>query len=576
MMAPLVYVVWQKTCSAFRTLRNSFQFQTGVKYMGLDWDLAADVVVVGYGAAGAAAALEATAEGAQVLVLERFAGGGASALSGGIIYAGGGTSVQQAGGVTDTPEQMLAYLEREVGTAVSPETLRRFVAESPAMIEWLIGHGVPFEASLCPYKTSYPNDSYYLYYSGSEVSGYGREVATPAQRGHRVKGKGTSGKQLFAPLAASASRLGVRVETLTRVTELIVDDNGTVIGVECRTLRDAPGRVRDRYTRMAKIAAKPGIYYPPLRKALERRLAELDRRYSTTIRIQARRGVVLSAGGFIANRTMMQEYGPRYRGGLPLGTTGDDGSGIRMAGQVGAATDRMGNVSAWRFILPPSAFTGALLVDAAGRRVIDETRYGAAVGHALITEHDGKGWLLADDALMRAAIAQIPKQSAWFQRGQFEALRRTAVRGATLDAVAAKAGIDAAGLRATVAEHNAAIKDGTPDPVGKPAEFTKPVGVEPFWLLDVGIKPSVINPCPMLTLGGVVVDETTGSVQTAAGNDIPGLFAAGRTAVGICSDSYVSGLSLADCIFSGRRAGRFAAGAQAGAAVLDSTTVEGN
>ncbi|MEV4127411.1 FAD-binding protein [Nocardia sp. NPDC049707] len=543
-----------------------------------DWDLTADVVVVGYGAAGAAAALEATEAGAQVLVLERFAGGGASALSGGIIYAGGGTSVQHDAGVRDTPEQMLAYLEREVGTAVTPETLRRFVAESPALIEWLKGHGVPFEASLCPYKTSYPNDSYYLYYSGSEVSGYGREVATPAQRGHRVKGKGTSGKKLTGPLAASASRRGVRVETLTQVTRLITDANGAVIGVECESLRDAPGRIRDRYTRIAKIAAKPGIYYPPLRKALERRLAKLDRRYRTTIRVRARRGVVLSAGGFIANREMLREYGPQYRGGLALGTTGDDGRGIRMAEQVGAATDRMGNISAWRFILPPSAFTGSVLVDAEGRRVIDETRYGAAVGHALITEHGGKGWLLADNELMRTAISQIRTQSAWFQRGQFEAMRRGAVRGETLGAVAAKAGINADGLRATVAEHNAAITNGAPDPVGKPAEFTKTVGAGPFWLLDVGIKPSVINPCPMLTLGGVVVDEDTGAVKSTAGTDIPGLFAAGRTAIGICSDSYVSGLSLADCIFSGRRAGRFAADTVglSRAALPEATTVEGN
>ncbi|MCP2299099.1 3-oxo-5alpha-steroid 4-dehydrogenase [Nocardia amikacinitolerans] len=541
--------------------------------MGLEWDLTADVVVVGYGAAGASAALEATEAGAQVVVLERFNGGGASALSGGIIYAGGGTSVQREAGVRDTPEQMLAYLEREVGTAVTPETLRRFVDESPAMIEWLKGHGVPFEASLCPYKTSYPNDSYYLYYSGSEVSGYGREVAEPAQRGHRVKGKGTSGKQLTGPLAASAARRGVRVETLTTATRLITDDNGVVIGVECRSLRDAPGRVRDRYSRMAKAAAKPGIYYPPLRKSLEKRLDLLDRRYGTTIRVRARRGVVVSAGGFIANRAMLAQYGPQYRAGLALGTTGDDGSGILMAQEVGAATDRMGNVSAWRFILPPSAFTGSVLVDAHGRRVIDETRYGAAVGHKLINEHEGKGWLLADARLMRTAIAQIRTQATWFQRGQFEVMRRNAVRGATLEAVAAKAGIDPAGLRATVDAHNAAIANGTPDPVGKPAEFTEPVRSGPYWLLDVGIKPSLTNPCPMLTLGGVVVDEPTGAVKNAEGNDIPGLFAAGRTAVGICSDSYVSGLSLADCVFSGRRAGRSAADEQA---VLEKATVEGN
>jgi 3-oxo-5alpha-steroid 4-dehydrogenase len=58
----------------------------------------------------------------------------------------------------------------------------------------------------------------------------------------------------------------------------------------------------------------------------------------------------------------------------------------------------------------------------------------------------------------------------------------------------------------------------------------------------------------MLTLGGLVVDEETGAVS-----GVEGLYAAGRTAVGLCSNSYVSGLSLADCVFSGRRAGSHAA-----------------
>ncbi|GAA5048484.1 FAD-binding protein [Nocardia callitridis] len=525
--------------------------------MGFDGDLVADVVVVGFGAAGASAALEAAAEGAQVLALERFNGGGASALSGGIIYAGGGTSVQHEAGVLDSPEAMFAYLEREVGDVVAPETLRRFVDESPALIDWLRGHGVPFEASLCPYKTSYPNDDYYLYYSGSEISGAFRDIPA-AQRGHRVKGRGTSGKKLTGPLTASALRNGVRLETMTTATSLIIDDSGTVTGVECRTLRDAPGHVRARYRRLAAIGAKPGIYYPPLRKAMDKILARLDRAYGKTIRVTARRGVILTAGGFIANRAMVAEHAPKYHGGLPLGSSADDGSGIRLAQSVGADTDRLGRVSAWRFLLPPSSFTGALLVDAKGARVIDETRYGAAVGQALVEQHDGKGWLLADEELMRTAIGQIGKQAAWFQRAQFEAMRRTASRGRTLEAAATKAGIDPDGLRATVEEHNAAITDGTPDPVGKPDEFTRTVGAGPFWLLDVGIKPSLINPCPMLTLGGAVVDEDTGAVKTTAGTAIPGLYAAGRTALGICSDSYVSGLSLADCVFSGRRAGKFA------------------
>ena len=103
-------------------------------------------------------------------MLDRFAGGGATALSGGVVYAGGGTPQQRAAGVHDTPEAMFGYLRLEVGDAVSPATLGEFCEGSPAMLAWLEGHGVPFEGSLCPDKTSYPTNRHYLYYSGSELS----------------------------------------------------------------------------------------------------------------------------------------------------------------------------------------------------------------------------------------------------------------------------------------------------------------------------------------------------------------------------------------------------------------------
>jgi len=95
------------------------------------------------------------------------------------------------------------------------------------------------------------------------------------------------------------------------------------------------------------------------------------------------------------------------------------------------------------------------------------------------------------------------------------------------------------------------------DPAGKPAEFVRSL-TGPYSLLDISVGPSMYYPCPMLTLGGLVVDERTGATLRPDGSPVQGLYAAGRTAVGICSRSYVSGLSLADCIFSGRRAGRHA------------------
>jgi 3-oxo-5alpha-steroid 4-dehydrogenase len=92
------------------------------------------------------------------------------------------------------------------------------------------------------------------------------------------------------------------------------------------------------------------------------------------VEVTASGGVVLAAGGFIANRAMVREHAPAYRGGLALGTSADDGTGIRLGVEAGAATAELDRISAWRFVTPPSAFLGGILVDADGRRIIDESR----------------------------------------------------------------------------------------------------------------------------------------------------------------------------------------------------------
>lgn len=524
------------------------------------WDLSADVVVIGTGVAGASAAIEALDAGAEVVAVDRFGGGGTSTISGGIFYAGGGTAVQTEAGVTDTVDAMYAYLSREVGDAVRPDTLRRFCESSPATVDWLMDNGVPFEGSLCPYKTSYPTDRHYLYFSGSEAAGGFRDVAPPAPRGHRAKGRGTSGKMLYRPLIESALDKGLRLERQTRAVRLITDDNGDVVGVECLSLRDAPARVRARHARLASISAKPGIYYPPLRRALDRLVNRIEARYAKPLRIEARGGVILSAGGFIGNRDMVATHAPRYLAGLPLGTSADDGSGIAMGAEAGGATDKLSHISAWRFIVPPSAFLGSVLVDRHGNRIVDESRYGAALGHAMIAEGDGHGWLVADAALVEQARSQLGSQTNWFQRIQSETMMRLdGTTAATLEKAATAVGIDPDGLAATVAAHNAAIADGEPDPMGKPDDFRRPLTSGPYSVFDVSLKKSLTNPLPMITLGGLVVDEDTGGVLDRAGAPVTGLYAAGRTAVGICSNSYVSGLSLADAVFSGRRAAAHAA-----------------
>ena len=79
-----------------------------------------------------------------------------------------------------------------------------------------------------------------------------------------------------------------------------------------------------------------------------------------------------------------------------------------------------------------------------------------------------------------------------------------------------------------------------------------------LFAIDISISQKMF-PLAVLSLGGLRVNEDNGAVIDGAGRDIPGLYAAGRTAIGVASSRYVSGLSLADCVFSGRRAGKAAA-----------------
>jgi 3-oxo-5alpha-steroid 4-dehydrogenase len=257
---------------------------------------------------------------------------------------------------------------------------------------------------------------------------------------------------------------------------------------------------------------------------------------------------------------MLRENAPSYRGGLRLGTSGDDGAGIRLGMQVGGRTGRLDRVTLWRFLSPPAALLSGVLVDRDGQRVCDESRYGAAIGDAILRCPDRQAWLLVDAAILAEARSQLRRQTLWFQRVQmWWLLGVDRVNAPTLARVAQRAGVDSNGLAATVQQYHAAMADGRPDPAGKPAELVRPLARPPYSLIDVSVRARIATPAPMLTLGGVLVDEVTGQVLGVDGRGIPGLHAAGRTAVGICSHSYVSGLSLADCVFSGRRAGRHAA-----------------
>ncbi|OXM60447.1 FAD-binding protein [Amycolatopsis vastitatis] len=522
--------------------------------MSGSWDDEADVVIVGFGGAGACAAIEAADRGCEVLVVDRFSGGGATAISGGIVYAGGGTRQQVAAGFADSAEAMLAYLRLETGDAVSEATLKRFCAQSVENLRWLEDNGVPFDASMAPRKTSYPTNDYYLYYSGNELAPPYRDQAPPAPRGHRTHGAGMSGRTLFAALRKAVARRPITVRRQTAAARLLTDESGRVIGVECREITAPFARFAHRV--MAQANRKLNVYYRPLGRMLDRPIRDLEHRRGVVRRFQARRGVILAAGGFVFNRKMLAEHAPAYKGGSSLGTIGDDGTGIRLGVEAGGVADRLDRVSAWRFFNPPIALVDGVLVNTEGERVCNETLYGAKIGDHIARQPAAGAYLIVDRRILDDAKRQLPGQTLWFQWMQMKYLFLVGHAAAgTLEELAGRIGADPDRMRRTIEAYNADARAGKPDAMGKDAEHVRPLETAPYYALDCSLRTQPGFPCPIITLGGLAVREETGAVIRADGSAIPGLYAAGRNAVGVCSESYVSGLAIADCVFSGRRAG---------------------
>ena len=519
-----------------------------------EWHEETDVLIVGLGGAGVCAAIEACEQGSAVTVLERFSGGGATAISGGVVYAGGGTDIQTQAGVMGDVAAMHAYLAQETEGVISEETLRDFCEESAPNLQWLTRLGLQFEASLCPYKTSYPNDDYFLYYSGNESADPYRQLARPAPRGHRVKGKGLPGRNFFSPLHDHLKTLDARIRFHCQVTQLIRDEKNNVTGV---SFQEVPsGLWAGLHGGIEAWATKFSLFLPSVARGLRRWGAKIESRHARPKRIRARQGVILSTGGFINNPGMMKTHAPEYRLSVPLGTAGCSGEGIQMGQSIGAQTRHMDNISGWLFLNPPNAFMHGLLIDRQGRRFVNESLYGAVIGSALIEKAGGLGCLIIDAKLKAKARTQIGRgQTQTFQTvpGLLNLLFNSR-KANDLESLARACGCDINPLRETLAEYNEAIRTGAADAFGK--EERSPLS-PPYYVIQC--SPGQWTwPIMTLTLGGLSVDEKTGAVLDEKAQPIGGLYAAGRAAVGICSGNYVSGLSIADCVYSGRRAGRMA------------------
>lgn len=473
------------------------------------WDVATDVLVVGFGCAGAAAALEAQAAGGDVLVAERAGGpGGTSALAGGEIYLGGGTDIQRACGFEDSPEQMYAFLNAALGPEPDTDKLALYCEQSVAHFEWLCELGVPFKPSLWDKPAYVPPTDDGLMWLGEKSHPF-CEIAAPAPRGHRPQAGHFGGHLLMEKLGEAVAARGIQSSGDTTVERLVTGSDGDVVGV-------------------------------------------IGRRFGERLTIRARRGVVLATGGFVYNDEMLRLHAPALLGRSKIGTEHDDGRGIRMAQALGAAVRRMdvGEAAIW---VSPAIMARGIIVNAQGQRFINEDTYPGRIGQVALYRQQGEAFMVFDqeiyDGLSRGA--RLGQEPAWVAE--------------TVAELEEEMGLPERALQTTVDLYNEHAADGRDPLFGKQPEWLKPLR-PPFAAIDArgraegdgtGTGPAA-GGFLVFTLGGL--DTTTeGQVRSVDGRTIPGLFAAGRTAAGLSGWGYISGTSLGEGMLFGRRAGRAAA-----------------
>jgi 3-oxo-5alpha-steroid 4-dehydrogenase len=466
----------------------------------VSYDEEVDVLVVGLGVAGAATAIAARETDVDVLVAERAGGGGGtSAMSGGVIYLGGGTKLQKACGFDDSPEEMLKYLQASIGPGRDDAKLELYCDGTVELFDWLLAQGVPYKETFYYGQSGEPPTDDGLVWSGSEKVSPFCEVAEPAPRGHVAAVPGATGHKVMSVLCEAVERSGARTAFNTSCSALFQERDGTISGARLETFGE-----------------------------------------SRTVR--ARGGVVVTTGGFVLNDEMLDAYIPAARKcSMRVAADGDDGSGIRLGMAAGAGTRHLDKVSVSLPVTQPWDLKAGLLVNAQGQRFINEDAYMGRLGDYALLRHEGRCWLIVDDEFYTPA-----------EYG-FELI----AVGETPAELAREIGLPEGALEATMDVFNLHAARGEDPLFGKREPYLKPLRTPPFGAIDCTTENARYA---VFTLGGLATD-TDGRVLDPEGRVIPGLYGAGRSTSGLAVGGYSSGLSLGDGLFFGRRAGRAAAAA---------------
>ena len=456
-------------------------------------ELSADVIVVGGGGAGMAAATRLAQLGKSVILVEKsgFLGGAISVSGGNQVVMGSQLQIDN-GVADDSVESMVADFEANGANKNNKEILTLFAENVGATTDWLVAScGITFEEGL---------------HQLGEYS-HNRELAY------------TGGGAGFAEAMRKAvEEAGVQVLLNTKAESLIAD-NGTVTGVKAAS-SDADytltagnvvlatggyGANKDMLTDEMKSA----LYYGPASSTGE--------------------GIQMAQA--VGAQTANMEYGKRYPNGIEVS------EGM-------AKSTIAGNIVGWTM--------SAILVNKDGNRVVNEKASNRTILEEELKQEGGELYLLLDAETFeawKAKLAPAGISDADIEK-YLEANGTTTpvfAHGETLEEAADAAGINADNLKATVEKYNGFVAKGSDDDFGRAATYlTKTIGEGPYYIVEQ--KPRFAT-----TMGGLVIN-TSMQVLNEAGEPISGLYAAGENCGQVMGDDSPSGANNAWALTSGKLA----------------------
>ena len=527
------------------------------------WDAEADIIIIGYGGAGACAAIEAADNGASVLILEKQTEKKHypnTRMSGGIYHSAkpgyDKEALKQYAIAMFSGQNLPWKLEPEEDPVIADGLGQAWADYIPGITDWLKTIDPRFQptmSSVVSSGASFPN------FPGAEASKY--SVHTASFSGKFIGKEPTkdkpilekeAGEALFSVLTTGISNRMNKIKVMfeTPAKDLIQDDKGAIIGV---------------------VANNKG----------------------KKINCKAKRAVIITSGGYEYNYDMRRAFceGPGIEGWAFYGTTANEGDGIAMAMKIGAGLAKISKAASRfigaapvrhnglkiGFITPAVGRPHAIMVNAEGKRFLAETKvtddpsryfsYKEAVRFNIDTLKfvNNPAWFIMDQThmdlgpLTHMNISTVGFDFLPWSRDNQDAVKRGWIMKAnTLEELAAmihnhpenKKQMVTENLVAAVREFNEMCAAGEDKVYGRRAKTLKPVETAPYYAMPLYAGgPN--------TKGGLMCNAARQVLQWG-GKPIPRLYSAGEISSAL-KFVYQGGGNVTECIVMGRIAGKNAA-----------------